>query len=54
MTENKDFYLDSSECEHPEEHRTYGEKLACLATREQPAEYWEWFTCDLCGETIEL
>jgi len=45
---------DSDNCEHPESEREYDEKLYAMQTLECPAEYIEWYTCNLCGEVIEM
>ena len=45
---------DMDNCDHPENMREYDSRLATMATMYDPAEYWEWYTCELCGEREEL
>ena len=45
---------DTEFCDHPAEFCEYDSRLASLATYEQPAEHYEWFTCKICGESDNL
>ena len=52
-SEIEEFDTDTCDCDN-EEYLDYESELATASTMYDPAEYWEWFTCRICGNHDQL